>query len=332
MARLSRAITAIVHPITAEVRADSRMGRVLYIVARERSLLCGYLMARVGPGSLDGHRVEIKIDERRGERRRRGEAQDPERRRGERRHQPNHASDLRTRGYATAIESESLPSPNGPPARRPAMVWPPRSGGWDRATQSRRRRRVRWWQWGLLIASLLTGIGGAPVVGRSIYHAGTLPGRAVSSSPSEPVRQPADGRPLPPAANPESGSPAGRPEPPPSSPAPVRVVTTRASGIVLAVNPSARTLVLQDMGAAPAASQLRVALAPDARIVLSERDDRAEDLSHPFKDTVSSLSDVRKGDFVVVDMRGPEGTALARSVVVTLRGPEAAGGPAPPAR
>jgi hypothetical protein len=38
---------------------------------------------------------------------------------------------------------------------------------------------------------------------------------------------------------------------------------------------------------------------------------------HPFKDTVIGLSEVRQGDFVVVEMRGPEGTA-ARSVVVDL--------------
>jgi hypothetical protein len=100
----------------------------------------------------------------------------------------------------------------------------------------------------------------------------------------------------------------------------VRVVTARSSGIVLAVNPSARTLLMQDMGAAAEASRLRVELAPDARVVLSERDDRAEDLNHPFKDTVITLSDVHKGDFVVVDMRGPEGKALARSIVVTFRG------------
>ena len=68
---------------------------------------------------------------------------------------------------------------------------------------------------------------------------------------------------------------------------------------------------------------------PTRRVVLSERDDRAEDLSHPFKDTVISLSEVRRGDFVVVEMRGPEGKALARSVVVTFRSHEGAGGPAP---
>ena len=67
------------------------------------------------------------------------------------------------------------------------------------------------------------------------------------------------------------------------------------------------------------AGRLRVELAPDARVVLSERDDRAEDPSHPFKDTVISLSDVGRGDYVVVEMRGPEGKELARSVVVTFR-------------
>lgn len=311
------------------------MDRVLYIVAKERPLLCGYLMATVGRTSADGQPVEIKIDERRRERRRQREARDPDRRRGERRHQPSHASDFGTRGYVTAVASESLPSPSGPPARTPAMVWPPRSVWWDRTTDARQRRRARWgrWgRWGLLIASLLAAGGVAMVVGRSIYQAATLPGRADDSGRAEPARQPAAERPLPPASTAARSFPVARPVPPPASPAPVRVVPARASGTVLAVNPSARTLVLQDMGAAAAASLLRVALAPDARVVLSERDDRAEDPSHPFKDTVISLSDVRKGDFVVVDIRGAEGNALARSVVVTLRGNEAAGGPAPPTK
>jgi len=94
-----------------------------------------------------------------------------------------------------------------------------------------------------------------------------------------------------------------------------RVVTTRSSGIVLSVNPRARTLVLQDMGAATEAWRLRVELAPDARVVLSERDDRAEDLSHPFKETGIRLSDVRRGDFVVVELRGLEGKARRPSPI-----------------
>ncbi|MGH7316813.1 MAG: hypothetical protein ACREJS_11190 [Candidatus Rokuibacteriota bacterium] len=82
--------------------------------------------------------------------------------------------------------------------------------------------------------------------------------------------------------------------------------------MVLSVDPRARALVLED-------GRRRVELAPDARVVLSERDDQPEDLSHPFKDTVIGLPDVRRGDYVVVEMRGPEGKELARSVVVTFR-------------
>ncbi len=185
-------------------------------------------------------------------------------------------------------------------------------------------------RWGL-IALLLAVVGVSMVVGRSIYQTTDLARRAVGSNTPEPARQIEDARPLAPASKAEPVSPGGRPVPP-SSPPPVRVVTTRSSGIVLSVNPRARTLVLQDMGAAAEAWRLGVELAPDARVVLSERDDRAEDLSHPFKDTVISLSDVRRGDFVVVEMRGPEGKALARSVVVTFRGNQGAGGLAQPVK
>jgi hypothetical protein len=106
---------------------------------------------------------------------------------------------------------------------------------------------------------------------------------------------------------------------PPSRPAPGRIVSTRSSGVVLSVDPRARMLVLEDRGAAGDGGRLRVELAPDARVVLSERDDQPQDLSRPFKDTVISLADVRRGDYVVVERQGPEGKELARSVVVTLR-------------
>jgi hypothetical protein len=95
-------------------------------------------------------------------------------------------------------------------------------------------------------------------------------------------------------------------------------VSARLSGVVLSVDPRARVLVFEDRGTA-AAERLRVELAPDAGVVLSERDANAEDPTHPFKDTVISLSDVGRGDYVVVEMRGPEGNELARSVVVTFR-------------
>jgi hypothetical protein len=303
------------------------MGRVLYIVAREQPLLCGYLMATVGARSPDGQNVEIKLDERRGERRLQPEARDPERRRGERRRQPNYDSDLRSRGYATVVRSKATLSPSDQPSPEPVMVWRPRSTWWHRAARARWRSRMRWGRWGS-IAFLFAVVGVSIVVGRSLYQAADLPRRAVSSHTPEPARQPEDARPLAPASKADTRLPVGPPVPP-SSPSPVRVVTTRSSGLVLSVNPRARTLILEDRSAAAAASGLRVELAPDARVVLSERDDRGEDLSHPFKDTLISLSDVRRGDFVVVEMRGPEGNALARSVVVTFRGHEGVGGPAP---
>jgi hypothetical protein len=78
-------------------------------------------------------------------------------------------------------------------------------------------------------------------------------------------------------------------------------------------------LVLEDRGAAGDAGRLRIELAPDARVALSERNEQVEDLSRPFKETAIDLSDVRRGDYVVVIRQGPEGTELGRSVVVTFR-------------
>ncbi len=256
--------------------------RVLYIVAREQPMLCGYLIATVGTRSPDGHLVEIKLDERRGERRLAREARDPERRRGERRLQPSLDSDLRSRGYATVVQSEA------------------RAG---------RRSRVRW---GLILVLLAT-VGVAIVVARSIPWAPAPP----ATAPPIPPRI-EEAPPPPPVSNAEPVGPTP-PSPPPSRPAPVRIVSTRSSGVVLSVDPRARTLVLEERGAADVAGRRRVELAPDARVVLSERDDQAEDLSRPFKDTAISLADVRRGDYVVVEMRGPEGKELARSVVVTFR-------------
>ena len=93
----------------------------------------------------------------------------------------------------------------------------------------------------------------------------------------------------------------------------------RSTGVVQSVDPRARLIVLEDRGGAAGSGRLRIELAPDARVVLSERDDKAEDLSHPFKDTAIDLSDVRRGDYVVVIRQGPEGRELGRSVAVTFR-------------
>lgn len=279
------------------------MERVLYVVAREQPLLVGYLMTRVSGRSSGGHPVAIKLDERRGERRRSGEARAPERRSGERRLRPSLDRDLRSQGYATVVQSEASPSRTGEPTPAPARVWRPRSTWRQRAARAGRRSRV---PWGLLIV-LLAAAAVSIVVARSIRW---------TPAPPTPAPQIEEAPPPPPASKAEAVVPAV-PPPPPSRPAPVRV-SARLSGVVLSVDPRARVLVFEDRGTA-AAERLRVELAPDARVVLSERDANAEDPTHPFKDTVISLSDVGRGDYVVVEMRGPEGKELARSVVVTFR-------------
>jgi len=289
------------------------MKRVLHIVAREQPLLVGYLMTTEGGGSSRRHLVEIKLDERRAERRQSSEARDPERRSGERRLRPSLDPDLRSRGYATVVQSEDSPSWTAEHKREPVRAWQPRSTWGQRATRAGRRRRV-WWG---SIVLLLAAVGVSMVVARSIRGTPAPPPPAPRVAP--PVAPPIqEAPPPPPASKAETIGPAA--SPPPSRPAPVRVVSTRSSGVVLSVDPRARTLVFEDRGAA-GAGRLRVELAPDARVVLSERDPQAEDPSRPFKDTVISLSDVRRGDYVVVEARGPEGKELAHSVVVTFRPP-----------
>lgn len=293
------------------------MERVLYVVAREQPLLVGYLMTAVGARSSEGHLVEIKLDERRAERRLSRDARDPERRRGERRQQPSLDGDLRSRGYATVVQSEAGSSRMGETTPAPAMVWRPRSSWWRRVARAERRSRV-WW---VLILGLLAGVGVVIVGARFIHWTPAPPPPAPQIAPqSTPHITPRLEKtsPPPPASRGETVVPAV-PPPPRSTPAPVRVVSSRFSGVVLSVDPAARVLVLEDRGVAGAAGRLRVELAPDARVVLSERDEQAEDPSRPFKDTAISLSDIGRGDYVVVERRGLEGKELAHSIVVTFR-------------
>lgn len=288
------------------------MGRVLHVVAREQPLLCGYLMAR-SSRSPDAHLVEVKLDERRGERRLSGEARDPERRGGDRRRQPSLDGKLRSQGYATVVLSETSPSQTGEPMPEPAMVWRSRSTWGQRAARAGRRRRA-WWG---VIAGLLVAGGVSIVLARAIDWTAAPPPPAPPIAP--PIAPPAEtAPPPPPAAKAEPVVPA-TPPPPPSRPSPARVASARSSGVVLSVDAGGRTLVLEHRGVAAETGRLRVALAPDARVVLSERDDQAADLRHPFKDTVIGLADIRRGDYVVIEMRGREGKELARSVVVTFR-------------
>jgi hypothetical protein len=166
--------------------------------------------------------------------------------------------------------------------------------------------------WWASLVALLAVVGVSLVLAQSVRWT-----PAPDAPPAPQIARPVAEAPPPlPASKPETVVPAV--PPPPSRPVPGRVVSTRSSGVVQSVDPRARTLVLEDRGVA-GAGRLRVELAPDARVVLSERDAEAEDPSHPFKDTAISLADVRRGDYVVVEIRGPEGKELGRSVVVTFR-------------
>jgi hypothetical protein len=304
------------------------MERLLYIVAREQPLLVGYLRTRAGAAAPQGHLVEIKLDGRRGERRRSSGTRDPERRTGERRVRPSLDDDLRSHGYAV-VPSEGGASWADEPT--PVVAWRPRSSWGRRAARAGRRR---WARWGSIVV-LLAAVVGALVVARSIQVTSVPPPpapqaaapqaaapQAAAPQAAREAAPPAASRieeaaPSPPAPQAEPVAPAA-PPPPARPPAPARIVSTRSSGLVMSVDPGTRTLVLEDRGGTGAAGR-RVELAPDARVVLSERDEQAEDLGHPFKDTVIGLSEVRRGDYVVVEMRGPQGKELARSVVVTFR-------------
>ena len=140
------------------------MERVLYVVTRERPLLVGYLRTMLGSRSTDGRLVEIKLDERRGERRRSGVARDPDRRGGERRVQPDLDDDLRSRGFAAVFLSVDDPSWTDGPTPPPAQVWRPRSTWRQRAIRAGRRHPIVGWS----IIVLLGALGVAVLVARSI--------------------------------------------------------------------------------------------------------------------------------------------------------------------
>src|SRR5258705_10990296 len=104
------------------------MKRVLYVVSREQPLLCGFLMTTAGARSAGGNLVEIKLDERRIERRLFAEAREPERRRGEvRRRRPNPGRKIPSRGLLAGGQAQggAPPTHDGPAA--PRIGWGPRS-------------------------------------------------------------------------------------------------------------------------------------------------------------------------------------------------------------
>jgi hypothetical protein len=77
---------------------------------------------------------------------------------------------------------------------------------------------------------------------------------------------------------------------------------------------------VEELGVAGVRRELRVRVAPDARIVMSERVNDTTVTSPPFRDTPMALETLRPGDFVVVEAAPAEGVQVARAVTVTLRG------------
>jgi hypothetical protein len=91
----------------------------------------------------------------------------------------------------------------------------------------------------------------------------------------------------------------------------------RRAGSVLAVDPQARTLTVDDFGANAERRALRVLVPREAVVLLSQRNEAGRDPKDSFRDSTITLADVRVGDFVVLEMSDdPE---VARLVMITLR-------------
>lgn len=91
----------------------------------------------------------------------------------------------------------------------------------------------------------------------------------------------------------------------------------RRAGSVLAVDPQARTLIIDEFGANAERRALRVQVPREAAVLLSQRNQAGRDVKDSFRDSSITLADVRVGDFVVVEMS--EDPEVARVVMITLR-------------
>lgn len=90
----------------------------------------------------------------------------------------------------------------------------------------------------------------------------------------------------------------------------------RHAGTVLNVDSARGQLVLDEFGVASTRKTVTLRVAPEARVVDSQRRQHGETFDKPFVDTPIALADVRAGDFVVVDVEEP---GVAERVVVTQR-------------
>lgn len=99
---------------------------------------------------------------------------------------------------------------------------------------------------------------------------------------------------------------------PPASPA-----GERHAGTVLAVDPQARTLTVDEFGAGGERRAFTVQVPRDAIVLWSRRNQIVRDPKDAFRDSTIALGDVHIGDFVVVELS--DEPAVARLVMVTLR-------------
>jgi hypothetical protein len=95
------------------------------------------------------------------------------------------------------------------------------------------------------------------------------------------------------------------------------VAGERHAASVLAVDAAGGGLVLDEFGVAGVRRTLKMSVAPNAEVLISEREEPVSNFYRPFKDTAISLAEVRPGDFVVVDVGGKPG--MADRVIVTHR-------------
>lgn len=91
----------------------------------------------------------------------------------------------------------------------------------------------------------------------------------------------------------------------------------RRAGAVLAVDPQARTLTVDEFGANAERRALRVQVPREAVVLLSQRNQAGRDVKDSFRDSTITLAEVRVGDFVVVELSDDPG--VARLVMITLR-------------
>jgi hypothetical protein len=113
---------------------------------------------------------------------------------------------------------------------------------------------------------------------------------------------------------------------------PVSATANRYSGIVTAVDPAGAHLTVSELGRLGTMRTHRLHVALDTRVTRSERADRdVSDPTHPFVDTPVALTEVRSGEFVVVEVIGSGRTEEARSVTVTAEPSSGTGGANPAA-